>query len=44
MVFLDLVGGGAWPILVGGLTCLVNYDNERDPSCLLAVTIIVVCT
>ena len=24
--------GGAWPILVGGVTCLVNFDNERDPS------------
>ena len=38
MVFLDSVGGGAWPILVGGLTCLVNFDNERDPSCLVAYT------
>ena len=26
------MGGGAWPILVGGVTCLVNFDNERDPS------------
>ena len=38
MVFLDSVGGGAWPILVGGVTRLVNFDNERDPSCLVAVT------
>ena len=30
------MGGGAWPILVGGVTCLVNFDNERDPSCLFA--------
>ena len=22
--------GGAWPILVGGLNCLVNSDNEQD--------------
>ena len=22
--------GGAWPFLVGGVTCLVNSDNERD--------------
>lgn len=22
--------GGAWPLLVGGLNCLVNSDNERD--------------
>ena len=26
------MGGGAWPILVGGVTCLVNFDNERDPN------------
>ena len=26
------MGGGAWPILVGGVTRLVNFDNERDPS------------
>ena len=24
------MGGGAWPILVGGVICLVNSDNERD--------------
>ena len=35
MAFLDLMGGGAWPILVGGVTRLVNFDNERDPSCLV---------
>lgn len=35
MIFLNLVGGGAWPILVGGVTRLVNFDNERDPSCLV---------
>ena len=29
------MGGGAWPILVGGVTRLVNFDNERDPSCLV---------
>ncbi len=28
------MGGGAWPFLVGGLICLVNSVNERDP-CLL---------
>ena len=28
------MGGGAWPILVGGVICLVNSVNERDP-CLL---------
>ena len=29
-IFLDSVGGGAWPFLVGGVICLVNSDNERD--------------
>jgi hypothetical protein len=24
------MGGGAWPFLVGGLSCLVNSVNERD--------------
>ena len=24
------MGGGAWPFLVGGVSCLVNSDNERD--------------
>jgi hypothetical protein len=28
--FQDLMGGGAWPFLVGGLICLLNCDNERD--------------
>jgi hypothetical protein len=28
--FLDFVGGGAWPFLVGGVICLVNSVNERD--------------
>ena len=30
MLFQDLVVGGAWPFLVGGVICLVNSDNERD--------------
>ncbi|CAG8638079.1 4935_t:CDS:2, partial [Scutellospora calospora] len=29
-LFLDSMGGGAWPFLVGGVICLVNSDNERD--------------
>lgn len=33
-LFLDSVGGGAWPFLVGGAICLVNSDNERDSSLL----------
>ena len=28
--FLDSMGGGAWPILVGGMICLVDSVNERD--------------
>ena len=33
-LFLDSMGGGAWPFLVGGLICLINFDNERDLSVL----------
>ncbi len=29
-IFLDSMGGGAWPFLVGGMNCLVNSVNERD--------------
>ena len=29
-IFLDSMGGGAWPFLVGGVICLVNSVNERD--------------
>ncbi len=29
-IFLDSVGGGAWPFLVGGVICLVYSVNERD--------------
>src|SRR5262249_37712973 len=29
-LFLDPMGGGAWPFLVGGVICLVNSVNERD--------------
>ncbi len=28
--FLDSMGGGAWPFLVGGVICLVDSVNERD--------------
>ena len=31
------MGGGAWPFLVGGVICLVNSVNERDPSLLNSV-------
>ena len=33
-IFLDSMGGGAWPFLVGGVICLVNSDNERDSGLL----------
>ncbi len=32
------MGGGAWPFLVGGVICLVNSVNERDPRLLNNVT------
>ncbi len=28
--FVDSMGGGAWPFLVGGVIRLVNSVNERD--------------
>lgn len=34
---VDYVGGGAWPVLIGGVTCLVNYVHERDPRLLNSV-------
>ena len=33
-IFLDFMGGGAWPFLVGGVICQVNSVNERDLSLL----------
>ena len=42
MTFLDSMGGGAWPFLVGGAICLVNSDNERDSSLLNSSTILYV--
>ena len=36
-IFLDFMGGGAWPFLVGGVICLVNSVNERDLSLLYSV-------
>jgi len=29
-IFFDSLGGGAWPVLVGGVICRVNSVNERD--------------
>ncbi len=36
-IFLDSMGSGAWPLLVGGVICLVYSDNERDLSLLISV-------
>lgn len=35
--FLDPLNGGAWPLLVGGVICLVDSVNGRDPSCPVGV-------
>ena len=32
------MGGGAWPFLVGEVTCLVNSVNERDLGLLTSYT------
>ena len=40
-IFLDSMGGGAWPFLVGGVICLVNSDNERDSSLLSSVAMVI---
>ena len=37
IALLDLMGGGAWPFFVGGVICLVNSVNERDPRLLNSV-------
>ncbi len=39
MFFLDPLNGGAWPLLVGGVICLVDSVNGRDPSRLLEAKI-----
>jgi hypothetical protein len=39
-IFLDLVGGGAWPFLVGGVICLVYSDNERDSGLLTSARVL----
>lgn len=40
MFFLDPLNGGAWPLLVGGVICLVDSVNGRDPSRLVEVKIL----
>jgi hypothetical protein len=29
-IFQDSVGGGAWPLVVGGVICLLDWGNGRD--------------
>ena len=36
-LFLDSMGGGAWPFLFGEVICLVNYFDDRDLSLLNSV-------
>ena len=42
-IFLDSMGGGAWPFLVGGVICLVNSVNERDLNLLNSTGMSNVC-
>ena len=39
-IFLDSMGGGAWPFLVGGVICLVDSVNERDHSLLTSTPMV----
>ena len=34
------MGGGAWPFLVGEVTCLVNSDNGRDLDLLTSYSLL----
>ena len=43
-IFLDSMGGGAWPFLVGGVICLVNSVNERDLNLLNSNAYLRICT
>ena len=38
------MGGGAWPFLVGGVICLVNSVNERDPDLLIIARVSFHCS
>lgn len=44
MFFLDPLNGGAWPLLVGGVICLVDSVNGRDPSCPVEARIVFLST
>ena len=39
-IFLNSMGGGAWPFLVGEVTCLVNSDNGRDLDLLTSLRLL----
>ena len=43
-IFLDSMGGGAWPFLVGGVICQVNSVNERDLILLNSATYLRICS
>ena len=43
-IFLDSMGGGAWPFLVGGVICLVNSANERDLNLLNSGVYLRICS
>ncbi len=36
------MGGGAWPFLVGGVICLVDSVNERDPDLFISASVLVI--
>ncbi len=38
-LFLDFVYGGAWPLMVRGVICLVDSVNERDLGLSVTATI-----
>ena len=42
--FLDWMGGGAWPFLVGGVICQVNSVNERDLILLNSAAYLRICS
>ena len=42
LYFLNSVGGGAWPLLVGGLPCQADSDNERDLFWLISRSLIII--
>ena len=39
-IFLDSMGGGAWPFLVGGVICQVKSGNKRDFGLLIITRVL----